>query len=129
MTGPTVDAEDSGATMFGTNVSDMQSDLAVSGGKITGTLKKLTTGSLVTTYGEGYFMALKFTGIGSGVTSVKVGLNPSVSTGLVELINDPDKNGAFKVTNKDTQKFLVVTSDGSNIHSDLYDLSELVFES
>ena len=126
--GPTVDAESSGASLFGTLVSDMQTDLAVSGGKITGTLKKLTTGSLVTTYGEGYFMALKFTDIDQEATSVKVGLMPSVSTGLVELINDPDKNGAFKVTNKNGQKFLVVTSDGSNIHTDAYDLSELVLQ-
>ena len=115
--------------MFGTLVSDMQSDLVVKDSVITGTLKKLTTGSLVTTYGEGYFMALKFTDIDQEATSVKVGLMPSVSTGLVELINDPDKNGAFKVTDKYTQKFVVETSDASgNKNTKVFDLSRLVFD-
>ena len=58
------------------------------------------------TYGAGNFIALKFTDIDETATSVKVGLDPSVSTGLVEIIDDPDKNGAFKITDKDTQKEL-----------------------
>lgn len=39
--------------MFGYQVADLQSDLNVVGGNITGTLHKQTTGDLVTTYGEG----------------------------------------------------------------------------
>jgi len=55
-------------------------------------------------------------------------MTPSQSSGLVEIINDPDKNGVFKVTNKDAQKFTVVTSDGINKTVKYYDLSGLTVE-
>ena len=128
MTGPTVSAEDSGASIFGYTVSSLQTDVSVANGKITGTLHKQTTGSLVTTYGEGYFVALKWTNVPSGATSLKVGFVPSMGTGLVEAINDPDHNMAGKVTDKIAQKFVVYISDGANTHTDVYDLSELVFD-
>ena len=115
--------------MFDTAVSDMQTDLSVASDAITGTLKYLTEGSLPDVWGEGYFMALKFTEIPSAATSVKVGLYPSQSSGLVEIINDPDKNGAFKVTDKDTQVFKTVTSDGTNSVTKTYSLSGLTLES
>ena len=76
--------------------------MAVANGAITGTLKYLDTGALVTDWGEGNFIALKFTDIDSDAVSVKVGLAPSAGSGLVELINDPDK---------DTQKFVVIQTD------------------
>lgn len=103
----------------------MQTDVAVADGKITGTLAYVDSGSLVDTYGAGNFIALKFTDIDENATSVKVGLDPSVSTGLVEIIDDPDKNGAFKITNKDTQKFKVVSTYGTHSHTQTFDLSEL----
>lgn len=117
--------------MFDTAVSDMQTNLSVSesASKITGTLKYLDEGSLPAVWGEGYFMALKFTNIPAAATSVKVGLNPSQSSGLVEIINDPDKNGAFKVTDKTTQKFKVVVSDGTNSITKEYDLNGLTLQS
>ena len=95
----------------------MQSKIKVEGDEITGTLKYLDTGSLVDTYGAGNFIALKF--------SVKVGLEPSEGTGLVELINDPDKNGAFKVTNRFTQNFKIVTTDGTHTTTQIFDLARL----
>ncbi len=73
-------------------------------------------------------MALKFIDIPADATSVKVGLNPSVSSGLVEIINDPDKNGAFKVTDKEGQKFRVVTTTPNGQTSKEYDLSGLILE-
>lgn len=106
----------------------MQSDLSVNNGVINGTLKYLDSGSLVDTWGAGYFMALKFSDIDENATSVKVGLTPSVSSGLVELINDPDKNGAFKVTDKLTQKFTYVVSDGTNSLTKYLDLSNLILD-
>ena len=124
----TVNAESEEATIFGTDVSDMQSDLSVKSGKITGTLKYLDEGALPTTWGAGYFMALKFEDIDQNATSVKVGLTPSVSSGLVEIIDDPDKNGAFKVTDKLNQKFTVVVSDGTNSITKYYDLSDIVMD-
>ena len=115
--------------MFGTLVSDMQSGVSIANNAIAGTLKYLDEGDLVTTWGEGNFLALKFTADDwNAYTSVKVGLEPSVSSGLVEIINDPDKNGAFKVTNKNTQKFKVVATDGTKTSVQYYDLSGLKLE-
>lgn len=104
----------------------MQSNVTVSGNKITGTLKKLTTGALPDYWGEGYFLALKFSNIDADATSVKVGLFPSAGSGLVELINDPDKNGAFKITDKATQKIKVVQSGAKGMTTQLFSLADLV---
>lgn len=127
---PVMMAEGSGATLFGTRVSDIQNDVHVGEGVITGTLYKLDDpdASLVETWGEGYFVALKFTNIDSRATSVRVGLDPSQSSGLVEIIDDPDKNGVFKITNKDTQVFEIISSDGSNSVTTTYDLTGLVLD-
>lgn len=109
---------------WGTAVQDMQTSIAVSGGAITGTLKKLTSGQLVTDWGEGYFLALKFTKDNAKADSIKVGLRPSVSSGLVEL--DADMDGVFKITDKDKQKFIVRCTDASgNVFDSVYDLSGL----
>lgn len=68
-------------------------------------------------WGAGNFLVVKFSNIDADATSVLVGLEPSEGGGLVECIDDPDKNGVFKVTDKNTQKFKVVQSctgsDGS----------------
>ena len=106
----------------------MQSDVVVSDNAITGTLKKLETGDLVDAWGEGHFLALKFSDIPDTATSVKVGLDPSYGNGLVEIITDPDSNGAWKITDPDEQVFKVVTTDGTNTVEKTYDLSGLVLE-
>lgn len=111
------------ASYWGTAVSAMQSNIAIANGKITGTLKYLDEGQLVTDWGAGNFIALKFT-VPDGATSCKVGLDPSVSSGLVEL--DEDKDGVFKVTDNETQKFVIVTTDGTHTLRQEFDLSELV---
>ena len=118
MTSLTVSAEDSGTELFGVSVSDIQSDVSISNGAATGTLKYLAAGNAITNkWGAGNFIALKFTASSwSNYTSVKVGLEPSATSGLVELINDPDKNGVFKVTNKDIQRFkIVATGSGGEV--------------
>ena len=93
-----MEAEDGDVTLFGTKVSDMQEDVVVGDDEIVGTLKYLDSGDLVTTWGAGNFMALTFIDNDfSKYSSVKVGMDPSQSSGLVEIINDPDKNGVFKV--------------------------------
>ena len=109
-------------------VSDMQTGLQVVNGKIKGTLKKLTTGSLVNAHGAGYYMALKFTNIDPAATSIKVGMQPSAGTGLVEILGDPDMDGGFKVTDKNTQKFVTVTTINGFTSRQVYDLSELELE-
>lgn len=122
-------------TLFDTPVTDIQSNVAVSDGKITGTLKHLDSGDIVDSWGAGYFVAVQLAGIDSRATSVKVGMRPTYphggtvpvddDSGLVEIINDPDLNGVFKVTDKATQKFKVVSTDGTNTTTDIYDLSDL----
>lgn len=112
--------------MWGTLVSEMQDNVSVSGKSITGTLTKLTSGQLVTDWGEGYFLALKFDDFSEGLTyaDVKVGLTPSAGSGLVTL--DADKNGVFKITNKDAQR-LVVKQEKAGVGklTEFYDLSGL----
>ena len=99
--------------------------MTVTNNNITGTLKYLSSGSLVDTWGAGNFLVLAFSNIGDDITSVKVGMDPSQSSGLVELINDPDKMGVFKVTNKDIQRFKVVLNNTREIW---YNLDGLICE-
>lgn len=101
-------------------------DVTVTGSKLTGTLKKLTGSNPITDlWGEGYFACLQFSDIPTGATSVKVGLDPSEGSGLVEIINDPDLNGVFKITDKDEQVFKVVTTIDGEESTVTYDLSGL----
>lgn len=117
-----------GVTLFGTLVSDMQNGVVVSDSAITGTLKFLDSGDIASHWGDGNFLCVQFENIDTRATSVRVGLDPSESSGLVEIIDDPDKNGVFKITNKDTQKFVVVTSDGTHTVTKTYDLSGLTVQ-
>lgn len=128
LTDVTVDAEDGNVSLFGTLVSDMQDDVTVANGKITGTLKYLSEGAIPERWGEGYFIALKFSDIDNKATSVKVGLQPSVSSGLVEIIDDPDKNGVFKVTDKNAQKFIVISSADGYYNKQKFELADLTLE-
>ena len=101
----------------------MQTGLSVADGAITGTLKYLDSGEIAEYWGAGNFMALKFTP-GEDATSVRVGMVPSASgMDLVEL--DEDLNGVFKVTDKDTQVFRVVSTDGTHTKTTDYSLSGL----
>ena len=102
----------------------MQEDIVVGTNTISGKLKKLTSGSLPSYWGEGYFLALKFDDVDLTNTTVMVGLNPSVSSGLVAL--DSDKNGAFKITDKDNQVFVIEYTKGGIVQHRAYDLSGLV---
>lgn len=97
--------------------------------RITGTLYKLTSGAIPAVWGEGYFIALGFYPTGGGqwtqYTSVKVGMDPSVSSGLVEIVDDDTHTGVFKVTDKDLQLFAVLSTNGTDIRYQTYDLSGL----
>lgn len=108
MTGLTVGAEAGETELWGHTVSDLQTSVAVANGAITGTLHKVTSGTLARDWGEGYFLALKFTELDEDATKVLVGLDPSVSSGLVDIVPDPDKNGVFKITDKNAQKLIVM---------------------
>lgn len=112
----------------------MQTDLVIdnTNGTITGTLKFIEGGLSPDgpLAGDGYFMALNMAdNTYTGLTSVKVGLAPSAGTGLVELIDDPDKNMVLKVSNKNKQRFMIEQTDGTKFKAQSYDLSGLVLES
>lgn len=116
--------EDSDANLLGTDVSDMQEDIEIKNGEITGILKYLSTG-IAAQQGAGNYIALKFVNNDENAVTVKVGLNPSTGSGLQTL--GEDMNGVFKITDKNEQKFIVETYDINNnlISRKGYDLSKL----
>lgn len=123
-----VQAEKSTATLFGTKVSAMQSNVVVADNAITGTLKFIQGGLAQSgpLAGDGNFLALKFINNASA-DSIKVGLVPSLSNmDLVEL--DSDMNGVFKITGSLNQKLKVVTTKGSIQKIQTFDLSGLILE-
>lgn len=134
---PSVEAEDGDTTYPWTSLTpnDFQSDVAVADGKITGTLEFIAGGLSPSgpLSGDGNFLALKFgSDDWSKYTSVKVGLEPSAGTGLVEIIDDPDKNGVFKIAGtiggvRQVLKIVSKNADNETITS-IYDLSDLVLE-
>ncbi len=125
MTGLTVSPEAAETEFWGHTTSSLQTGVSISNGAFTGTLHKVTSGTLKRDWGAGWFLAVKFTNIDADATSVLVGLEPSEGSGLVELINDPDKNGVFKITDKDKQKLVVMQRTSRFNLIQRYDLSGL----
>ena len=124
------DADDATYPWTDLHPSDFQSNVSVANGKITGTLEFIDGGLSPSgpLSGDGNFLALKFSADDwSKFTSVKIGLDPSEGTGLVEIINDPDKNAVLKIANNN-QIFKVVASDGVDTETTEYSLSDLVLE-
>ena len=116
----------------GKKVKTYQSDITVLGNKEIAGKLMFVQGGLAASgplAGDGYFLALHLTNIDSNVTSLKAGLEPSAGTGLVEMIDDPDKSIVMKITDKNTQKFKVVSSDGSHVDTQTFDLSGLTLQS
>lgn len=106
----------------------MQDDITVTGDKITGTLFFIEGGLSPSGYlaGDGYFMALKWSDPDEDATSLKVGLQPSEGSGLIECIDDTDRNGVFKVTNPKKQKLKIISSNADGQKTiQTFDLSGL----
>lgn len=128
-----VQAEKGSATLFGTKVSAMQSNVVVADGAITGTLKFIQGGLAASgpLAGDGNFLALKFVD-NNEADSIKVGLVPSLSgMDLVEVVGDPDMNGVFKITglvDGVQQVFKVVTTKGDIVKTQTFDLTGLTLE-
>ena len=106
-------------------VADMQENIVVADGKITGTLKFVKGGIAPSGIlaGDGYFMALKFSEVDETATSKKVGLVPSAGSGLVEL--DADMNAFMKISDISNQIFEVLITDGTRSGVQKFDLSGL----
>ena len=116
---------------YDVSADDMQSGVTISdNGKITGTLKYLSGSNPITdVWGEGNFLALSFPNLPDGASSVKIGLDPSAGTGLVELVGVPDNTfGVFKIADPKAQVLLTVTTKSGLKATKSYDLSGLVCE-
>ena len=98
-----------------------------------GTLKYFDTpGAIVNTWGAGNFLATKYIAEGNdwtGYDHVYVGLEPSAGSGYQDCINDPDKNGIAKITDKDVQVLKVIAEKGGKQAVSSYSLRGLTLES
>ena len=119
----TVASTPSSVDLWGQDSDDLQENIVVADGAITGTLKKLTSGALVNRWGEGYFIALTMSNIDADTLYTMAGLNPSVSSGMVKL--DSDNTIVCKVTNKTSQKFEVIQYSQYSVCKQVFDLSGL----
>lgn len=101
--------------------------MTVANGKVTGSLQFIEGGLAPSgpLAGDGYFLALKWSNPQETVTSLKVGIIPSQGSGLVEAIDDTDRNGVFKVTDKTSQDIVIIQRDGKNTNTQTLDLSGL----
>lgn len=120
-------------------VSDLQSNVVVGSNAITGTLNYVedyTGFSSKVSEQEGNYLALTLAGNDfSGLTSVKIGLRPTYKSGeavdddsgLVEIINDPDRNGVFRISSND-QVFKIVQTNGTKTKTQTFSLTGLTLE-
>ena len=125
---PTVKALTNG-TVYGVNVSDIQSGVAVGSSSITGTSKWLNGSNAITdVWGTGNFVAITFEASDwTKYTSVKVGLLPTQGAGMQELIGHlDDLDSVFKITDKGEQILRVVATNGTNTIIKDYQLGELI---
>lgn len=74
---------------------------------------------------EGNYVALHWSDPEEGVTSLKVGIKDG--TPLVECINDPDRNGVFRIKSPNNV-FIVQQSDGVNTRTDEYPFTGTTLE-
>ena len=123
-----------GGSVYGVSVSDIQDSVAIGTGdiadfKFTGTLKSLTGSNPITDeWGEGNFLAITFEADDWGAyDSVKVGLEPSEGSGLVELIGHlDDLDSVFKIADKTNQRFKIVATKGNDTVTKTYYLGDLI---
>ena len=123
----TLAPESSATDLWGTPVSAIQNNISIANGKIKGNLTKLTSGQLVTDWGEGYFLCVNWTNWDNSIDSIKVGVVPTAGVGMIEAYDDlASHNGVFKVTDKNRQDLMIIqsTEAGKNI-TQTWDLSEL----
>lgn len=105
----------------------MQTNLAVSGDKITGTLKNISDGSVWDsgTWGSdestGHFMFVKATGVPEGsVATIEVYGGAHGPTTL-----DSDLNCVVRITDKDTQKLILTVVKSGVKETKVYSLKGL----
>lgn len=111
--------------------ADFQSNIAVSNGEVTGTLKFIEGGLSPSgpLAGDGYFLAVKFDNFSSGLTyaNVQVGLSPSAS-GMALQTLDSDKNAVFKIRDLNQKIKAVQTDAAGHKNIQYFALDQLVLE-
>lgn len=133
MTSLTLQSESDEATFPWTELTpgDFQSDVTVEGNVISGNLKFIEGGLSPSgpLSGDGYFVALKWSDPDETATSLKVGLVPSAS-GMEpqECIDDPDRNGVFKITDPKNQVLKIISSNDEHKTTQTFKLTGLEFE-
>lgn len=108
----------------------MQENVSFGDGIINGQLKYIASGALADYWGAGYFLAFTMADASndwSEFDSVKVGMRPSVSSGLQEIKTDPDKNGTAKITDTLNQVFVIQKKKGDQVEEQLYSCQGLRF--
>lgn len=122
----TLRAESGEAIVFGKQVSELQSDVAVSANNVvSGTLNYVTDYTEFSSDPElqqGNYVVFHWSDPQEGVTSLKVGIKDG--TPMVECIDDPDRNGVFRILSPDNV-FVVEQSDGTHTRIDEYPLSDV----
>lgn len=119
----TVTPKDKDDTIYGYTVSDLQEDVVIENGKVTGKLKYVTEGQLADYWGPGYFLAVDYADENSTGATYKTGYYPSEGSGFVELTVPDD--GAGKITDKYSQKLYVFKTVNGAEHTQIFDLSGL----
>lgn len=109
----------------------MQEDVTVSNDVVSGTLKFIEGGLSPAgpLEGDGYFLAIKWSDPAQTVTSLKVGLVPSIS-GMepIECLADTDRNGVFKITDPNNQVIKIYQSNADHKHLQILSLKGLILE-
>lgn len=121
-----VTPKDKDDTIYGYTVSDLQEDVVIKNGKVTGKLKYVTEGQLADHWGPGYFLAVDYSDENSTGATYKTGFYPSEGSGFVDLTVPDD--GAGKITDKYNQKLYVFKTVNGVEHTQIFDLSGLVLE-
>ena len=113
-------------------MSDLQTGVSISNNSASGTLNYVSDYegfSSDTELQSGNYIALHWSDPDASITSLKVGVVPSsIGAELVECINDTDRNGVFRITNKNSQVIRLVQSDGENAHTQDISLTGLTLE-
>lgn len=110
-------------------MNTLQNGVTVKDGVISGTLKYVTDYTQFSSdpaLQQGNYLAVKFEDIDPSATSVKVGIEPG--TPAAEIINDPDKNGVFRILNPATNKLVITVTDGEHTEVQKFALSGLTLE-
>ena len=116
-------------TVFEKNVSDLQSNVVVTGNQVTGTLNYVTefTGfSGDPELQEGNYLALSFDSDPEADKITVEFVGELIQKGPQEL--DSDKDACFRITNKDTQYIVVRAYKGGEVTRKTLKLDQLVLE-